>query len=60
MVLTIQDNGKGYTSKDMRQNSLGLELVSEMVRQLKGTIDLTSENGVKNIITIPQSNKKSI
>lgn len=60
MVLTIQDNGKGYTSKDMRQNSLGLELVSEMVRQLKGTIELTSENGVKNIITIPQSNKKSI
>jgi len=54
--LTVEDNGKGYTPEDMRQNSLGLELVNEMVRQLKGTLKVTSISGVKNEIVIPKLN----
>ncbi|RMB56221.1 hypothetical protein EAX61_15300 [Dokdonia sinensis] len=58
IILTLEDNGKGYAPKDMRQNSLGLELVNEMVRQLKGTLETQSEDGVKNRIVIPKPQNK--
>jgi len=54
MRLMISDNGKGYsTKKDVSSKSLGIELVSEMVRQLNATISINSKNGVVNIIEIP-------
>lgn len=52
--IMISDNGKGYIAKDnLSKKSLGIELVSEMVGQLNGTIQIYSTNGVKNIIDIP-------
>jgi two-component sensor histidine kinase/ligand-binding sensor domain-containing protein len=52
--IKIIDNGKGYISEDtITGKSLGIELVTEMVAQLNGTIQITSTNGTKNIIDIP-------
>ena len=54
LVLVIKDNGKGYhISKDDSPTSLGIELVTEMVGQLHGTIEINSTNGTENIIEIP-------
>jgi two-component sensor histidine kinase/ligand-binding sensor domain-containing protein len=54
LILTIEDNGKGYDlNESARTKSLGLELVSEMVEQLNGTIHINSSNGTKNTINIP-------
>ena len=53
--LIISDNGKGYdVKKDVEAKSLGIELVTEMVEQLNGTIRINSNNGVENIITFPR------
>ncbi|MCX7549414.1 ligand-binding sensor domain-containing protein [Xanthomarina sp. F2636L] len=52
--LVIKDNGKGYDkTKIKHKKSLGLELVSEMVDQLKGTIFINSNNGTEIILNIP-------
>ena len=54
LKLIIQDNGKGYDVEEQdSKNSLGLELVNEMVEQLNGTIHINSTNGAKNTIKIP-------
>ena len=54
LKLIVSDNGKGYSpAKDVSPNSLGIELVSEMVKQLNGTIVINSVNGTENIIDIP-------
>jgi len=54
LKLTISDNGKGYSpEKDVRSNSLGIELVREMVKQLNATIVINSNHGTENIIEIP-------
>jgi len=54
MRLIISDNGKGYSIKnDISTKSLGIELVTEMVRQLNATISINAINGVENIIDIP-------
>jgi two-component sensor histidine kinase len=52
--ISIIDNGKGYIKNDTANDkSLGIELVTEMVAQLNGTIQIISTNGTKNIIDIP-------
>ncbi|MBP1838934.1 ligand-binding sensor domain-containing protein [Formosa algae] len=53
LKIVIEDNGIGYDSNEIRENSLGLDLVKTMVHQLNGTITVTSNNGVKNVILIP-------
>lgn len=54
LKLVISDNGKGYSQeKDVSPNSLGIELVREMVKQLNATIIINSVNGTENIIEIP-------
>tara|TARA_R110001583_G_scaffold77623_4_gene211237 strand:- start:24610 stop:27576 length:2967 start_codon:yes stop_codon:yes gene_type:complete len=54
LKLTISDNGKGYSvEKDVLPKSLGIELVTEMVKQLNATIVINSTKGTKNIIEIP-------
>ncbi|MGB0896556.1 MAG: ligand-binding sensor domain-containing protein [Flavobacteriaceae bacterium] len=53
IVLTIEDNGVGYTLNDVTPNSLGLELIREMIDQLDGQINTSTNNGVKNRIVIP-------
>ncbi len=52
--ITVSDNGKGYSKAKIKSSkSLGIELVSEMVEQLNGTIQINSTNGTENIIDIP-------
>jgi two-component sensor histidine kinase len=52
--ITIVDNGKGYIINDTtKEKSLGIELVTEMVAQLNGIIQIASTDGTKNIIDIP-------
>ncbi len=52
--LRISDNGKGYSKSEMEsKDTLGIELISEMVTQLNGSIQINSTNGTENIIDIP-------
>ena len=54
LKMIISDNGIGYfLEQKASSKSLGIELVTEMVDQLKGTIIINSNNGTENIITIP-------
>ena len=49
VVLTVADNGVGFPSEvDFRDtSSLGLQLVNTLVRQLRGTIELTGGGGTR-------------
>ncbi|PVW14696.1 hypothetical protein DDV96_09260 [Marixanthomonas spongiae] len=53
VIITIKDNGKGYSAEAIKRDSLGLDMVNEMVHQLNGTIATDSSNGVVNKIEIP-------
>ncbi len=53
IILKIEDNGVGYKKEDIKQDSLGLDMVTEMVYQLNGTITTESSNAVVNTIKIP-------
>ena len=54
LKLIIRDNGKGYSQKkNVLPESLGIELVAEMVKQLNATIVINSTKGTENIIEIP-------
>jgi len=55
-ILRIADNGTGLPSsaRDIRKSeSLGLKLVSELVKQIKGTISLKTEKGTDFILSVP-------
>jgi ligand-binding sensor domain-containing protein/two-component sensor histidine kinase len=52
--LIVSDNGLGYNEKDRhKSNSIGIDLINDMVLQLNGTIKTESKNGTKNFIDIP-------
>lgn len=53
VILQITDNGSGYTKENIRQDSLGLDMITEMAYQLNGTLVTESSNGVMNTIEIP-------
>lgn len=53
LTLIVSDNGKGYTEADVSPNSLGVDLVKDMVSQLKGEITINTAHGTENKITIP-------
>jgi two-component sensor histidine kinase/ligand-binding sensor domain-containing protein len=54
LKLIISDNGKGYNpEKDVRANSLGIELVKEMAKQLNASITINTTKGTENSIEIP-------
>ena len=53
ILLVITDNGIGYNKEEIQKGSLGLDMVTEMVRQLNGKITTETKNGVKNTIEIP-------
>lgn len=44
-LLNISDNGSGYYFEDKRNKSIGLELVSLLVLQLKGEFSIINEKG---------------
>ncbi|WP_418644698.1 ligand-binding sensor domain-containing protein [Tenacibaculum insulae] len=53
IAITITDNGIGYSNKNIKNSSLGLELIKEMVAQLNAKLITNSDNGVSNKILIP-------
>lgn len=57
-ILSVHDNGIGIDKDFDFENatSLGLLIVNVLVAQIKGTIDLTSDNGTKFSITFPSTN----
>jgi PAS domain S-box-containing protein len=59
-ILTVRDNGIGFPGSVDFHNprSLGLELVSLLVRQVNGTIDLEVEGGTKFTIAFPKANNE--
>ncbi|MEP3389735.1 MAG: two-component regulator propeller domain-containing protein [Reichenbachiella sp.] len=57
LELIISDNGKGYNPEEIKNTSLGLDLVKDMVRQLNGTITIENKEGIRNVITIPIENE---
>ncbi len=60
IVITFEDNGKGYDVSKVSQNSLGMSLVKEMVYQLSGEIIISSNpNGTKNSIIFPYESDPS-
>ncbi len=57
LTLTVWDTGVGLPTEAPAQAppSLGISLVHDLVRQLRGTIVITSDAGVAVTITFPQT-----
>ncbi|PJZ49117.1 PAS domain S-box protein [Leptospira saintgironsiae] len=54
--LDVTDNGKGKSSEPKSEDSMGLELVDLLTKQLKGSVlDLSSEQGTVTRIRFPAS-----
>ncbi|MBS1665429.1 MAG: hypothetical protein JST68_30585 [Bacteroidetes bacterium] len=55
LQLKVCDNGKGLPEKfnAFASNSLGMRLITGLVTQLEGTLKISSDRGVKVLITIP-------
>ncbi|XOV93710.1 MAG: PAS domain S-box protein [Bacteroidota bacterium] len=52
--LTVYDKGKGIPAKILKnRNSTGLNLINLLTQQLKGSVRLESEKGVKYVIDFP-------
>jgi two-component sensor histidine kinase len=61
LVLEISDNGVGLPSEPelMERNSLGLDLIQGLAKQLGGTFTIKSEGGVKIVVRFGILNKQS-
>ena len=59
-VLTVQDDGVGFAAGiDFRNTtSLGLQLVTVLTGQLKGTIEMHREGGTSFCVTFPEEEEK--
>lgn len=53
LTLSVSDNGKGYSEAAVSANSMGLELVRDMVMQVNGKLTITTIRGTVNVIEIP-------
>lgn len=54
VLITIEDNGKGFSSTDAKEkNHYGLTVIKERVDLLGGTLQIFSDNGTKIIVDIP-------
>lgn len=51
--LDISDNGTGFNADSSKPDSLGLQLVDDMIRQLKGSKEIIVDNGTTFRFTIP-------
>jgi PAS domain S-box-containing protein len=60
LLLIAQDNGVGFEGglELDRLSSLGLTIVTTLVRQLKGSMEVATEGGVQVAITFPASRGK--
>lgn len=54
VCIIVEDNGHGFSQEDSKvSNHYGLEVMRERVNILKGSMDISSENGTKIIVNIP-------
>lgn len=62
MTVKVRDNGRGIPAAlDWKHTeSLGLHLVQMLTRQLKGTIELSRENGTEFTLTIPVAKRGEV
>lgn len=54
--ISVKDDGVGLSDEKLnlkKQNSLGMILITELTRQLKGTIEIGSENGTEYKLLFP-------
>ncbi|PSG88593.1 ligand-binding sensor domain-containing protein [Aurantibacter aestuarii] len=52
--LVTEDNGVGYNTSKINDDSLGLDLIHDMVSQLNGKIITKSNRGVTHHVTVPK------
>lgn len=55
LVLTVADNGKGLADGRSAHGGLGMSIVAAIVRDLKGVLTVSSENGAAFTIRAPLS-----
>jgi two-component sensor histidine kinase len=55
LSLRIQDNGKGFAqnTESDTPGSFGLKMVRTLIKELKGKMDLQTENGTTYFLLIP-------
>lgn len=55
LMLTVRDNGKGLPEKfdAFERRSLGMSLITELAKQLDGSIEFLNEGGAKTILIFP-------
>ena len=58
LILRIEDNGIGYNPTTIRENSFGSTLISALVDQLDGELNVTNTNGTKIAIAINKTHPK--
>lgn len=51
--LSVSDNGVGLPNSTLDQNTLGMRLISMIIRQLDGTLTMEQKGGTTSIITFP-------
>ncbi|RNC83639.1 MAG: hypothetical protein ED557_07585 [Balneola sp.] len=56
LQLIISDNGPGFNLTEQKEDTLGLLLIEDMVRQLKGSKEVSSSVGTSYKFEIPISN----
>lgn len=55
VLLRIADDGVGFPSEsDGKSGALGMTLIRGMARQLDGTLDIRTEEGVEILVTMPR------
>ncbi|MBK8027563.1 MAG: PAS domain S-box protein [Chloroflexi bacterium] len=53
--LVVWDDGVGMPEQKSKPNTLGLQLVSSLARQLRGTVEFSAEGGTQIIVSFPGS-----
>jgi two-component sensor histidine kinase len=51
--IQIQDNGGGIGITDPKRKTFGMKMVSTLIKELKGTLNVKSENGTTYVLNIP-------
>jgi len=51
--IEVSDNGKGLTASTGQTQSFGLKMVNTLVKELKGTLQLTTQKGTSYTLLIP-------
>ncbi len=53
LQFTYRDNGKGLSPQQTSYNSMGLLLIQDLTRQMKGTVEVQSHNGLTYKFVFP-------